>query len=454
MRSLRRTLAVRFALTMLAALAVVGGWIYLGLEHDLLAQLDRALRGSALGVTPTSAGPASRERFLSDGAHVIVLRDSAGRVVALNTPLGADLPLDPDGFQRARHGEAAFATHRGAGVPVRSMYAPLAPGAGGGAVVVQVAASLGPVQLASRTMLWRLLATVLVGAGVTMIGAGWLAKSSVAPVAEIAAQARAISGGETGERITLHADVVEFSDLTGVLNQMLARLDRANAWPRQIIRDLGHDLRTPITVMRAETEVALLSQRTPEGYRRVLETLLEELDRVTLIADALVLLGRLESGQLTLDLEAVDAGLLVREAVARREQHHERHVISASASGGPVVHADRRLLASALDQLLDNAVRYTPPGSRIEASAAAIGAIAELVVEDDGPGVAPEVVPHLFERFFRADAARGRAAGPGLGLTVVRAVVERHGGTVQAEPGAAGGLRVRIRLPQHHPAAR
>ena len=461
MTSLRRTLAVRFSLTMLIALAAVGCWIYFGMQRTLEEQFDRSLQRigqqqstviTALGA-PTPAGTASPQQLLAEGERLVVLRDSTGRVLSLNTRLEADLPLDRKGFLRARGGETAFATGRWRGTAVRSGFFPVRLGDTISSAVLQVAGSAGPLESLERSMRLRLLATALLGGLVTMVGAGWLAGASVAPVAEIAAQARAISGGAPSQRMTVHAGVAEFSELTSVLNEMLARLDRARAWPRQIIRDLGHDLRTPITVIRAEAEVSLSSERTSARYQQALANILEEVDRLTLISDALVLLGRLESGGLVPALEDVDAGALLQEAVAQVKRHQAPHVISATANGHPLVQADRQLLASALDQLLDNAVRYTPPGSRIAASASAVGDGVELVVEDNGPGVPPEVLPHLFERFYRADAARGRAAGPGLGLTVVGAIVELHGGTVKAEPAAAGGLCIRIRLPLHQSAA-
>jgi signal transduction histidine kinase len=113
-----------------------------------------------------------------------------------------------------------------------------------------------------------------------------------------------------------------------------------------------------------------------------------------------------------------------------------------------VVQGDARLLSLALDQLFDNAKRHTPPGTVIEASAGATNGTIELAIEDNGPGVAEDVLPHLFEPFFRTDPARGRESGPGLGLALVARIVELHGGAARATRGAAGGLRVRIDLPR------
>jgi signal transduction histidine kinase len=291
--------------------------------------------------------------------------------------------------------------------------------------------------------------TVVLVTLATAIGAGWLAGSAVAPVHQITAQARAITGEVAGQRITAHANVSEFHGLTEVLNAMVARMERASQWHRRIIRDLGHDLRTPITAMRAGVEVALWSERSPDDYRRILASTLEEIDRLSLICDALVLLGRLQAGEVTLDLAEIDARVLAREAVAGAQEAVGAHPVSLVQPAEPVlIRADVRLMRMVLDQLLDNARRYTPPGSRIEIAVQADEGEAVITVEDDGPGVADDVLPHLFEPFYRSDTARAREGGPGLGLTVTVSIVTLHQGTVVARRGSEGGLRVTVTLPR------
>jgi two-component system, OmpR family, sensor kinase len=295
----------------------------------------------------------------------------------------------------------------------------------------------------------RLLATVFLGTLATAVGAWWLARSAVTPVHEITAQARAIQGDAVGQRITAHAEVTEFQGLVQVLNKMVGRLERSSEWHRRIIRDLGHDLRTPVTAMRAGVEFALWRDRTPEEYRRILADTLEEIDRLGLISDALVLLGRLESGEVALARVEQDARVLARTAVARAQEGGGAHRIHLVQTAEPVlISADARLMAMVLEQLLDNAKRYTPPGSRVEVTVETEGSNALLSVDDDGPGVADEVLPHLFERFYRSDAARKRGGGPGLGLTATAAIVSLHGGKATAERRPSGGLRIRVSLPR------
>jgi two-component system OmpR family sensor kinase len=455
---LRRTLTLRFSGTMFVALSAIALWAYLGVRHTLHEQLDRSLRSAvrllademvAFGAPSRHKSPSDPEQFARELNRLIVVRDSTGGIVAANTALARRLPLDTVSLTRARRGDTTFVTSPWLDGHARAVYMPGPPTLADQGLVLQVGASLQPLHDATRTVLYRMIGTVLLGTLATLIGASWLARSAVAPVNEIASHAAAVTGSAAGERITVHADVTEFTHLISVLNGMLARLERANHRHRRVIRDLGHDLRTPITAMRAGVEVALRIERTPDEYRRVLASALEDIDRLILISDALVLLGRLESGELTPNTAPIDAWLVAGQAVGRAQQRAgARRFMLAESESEVLVCADPRLLSTVLDQLLDNAMRYTPPGATVEVSAAVIREEVELVVEDDGPGVPEDLRPHLFERFYRTDAARGGNGGPGLGLTLAAAIVELHQGTILAEQGRSGGLRIRIRLPR------
>jgi signal transduction histidine kinase len=437
-------------------------WGYLGVRKTLMQQLDRSLMSSALLQAENLAAhgnlavhqSAPLSRFIEDINRFVAIRDSAGRILTSNTALAHDLPLEMMAFHESREGRRALSTQRWHGRGFRSIYLPVLGMRQTQAAVVQVGASLIPLEASLNTVLLQMAGTVLLITLATAIGAGWLAGSAVAPMHQITAQARAITGEVAGQRITAHAHVSEFHGLTEVLNAMLARLERASQWHRRIIRDLGHDLRTPVTAMRAGVEVALWSERSPDDYRRILASTLEEIDRLSLICDALVLLGRLQAGEVTLNLAEIDARVLAREAVARAQEGVGAHPISLVQPAEPVlIRADVRLMRMVLDQVLDNARRYTPAGSRVEVTVGAEGPEATLMIEDNGPGVADEVLPHLFEPFYRSDTARAREGGPGLGLTATASIVALHGGAVVATRGSEGGLRVTVTLPTQCAAA-
>jgi signal transduction histidine kinase len=455
--SLQRTLAVRFSLTVFAGLLGLALWGYLGVRDTLMEQLDRSLQSSARlqldnlaahGSLAAQTG-AALNHFIENVNRFVAIRDSAGRILTSNTDLARDLPLEPIAFQKSRASGRALVTQPWHGHGLRSIYLPAPRMGPTEAAVVQVSASLGPLEARLSTVFLQMLGTVLVVTLATAIGAGWLAASAVAPVHQITAQARAIRGEVAGQRITAHADVSEFHGLIEVLNAMVARLERASQWHRRIIRDLGHDLRTPVTAMRAGVEVALWTERSPDDYRRILASTLEEIDRLSLICDALVLLGRLQAGEVKLDFAEMDARKLAREALAGAQEAVGAHSVRLVESPEPVpISADARLMRMVLDQLLDNARRYTPPGSHIAITVHADEKEAVITVEDNGPGLADEVLPHLFEPFYRHDTARAREGGPGLGLTATASIVALHGGTVVARRGSLGGLGVTVTLPR------
>jgi signal transduction histidine kinase len=456
--SLRRTLAVRFSLTMAVALLGIALWAYLGMKRTLGQQLEQSIASTfELQLfdladhhhITTSPIPADLAGFIRQINRFVLVRDSSGRIVQVNAEPARSIAPDSASFQRALAGERVMRTQRWNGGSVRVLAGPVAPGSPPDAAVLEVAASLAPLEETSRWVLSRMLATALLGTLATLVGAWWLARSALAPVGEIAAQTAAISGTTPGARITLHAHVEELQGLVRVLNAMLERLERAYVWHRRMIRDLGHDLRTPITTMRAGIEVSLAARRTSDQYRKILGSTLEEVDRLALIGDALSLLGRLETGELTASRQMIDLRTVAAPAVTRARERTGGHRVEFQYPPAPVTApADARLLALALDQLLDNAMRHTPPDTPIELVLDRSDGRALLVVEDGGPGVPDEVLPHLFERFYRADAARGRNGGPGLGLTVVAAIAELHQGRAVAERGRETGLRVRIELPE------
>lgn len=456
MQSLRRTLSVRFAFTMFVALFVIALWAFLGARRLLRAELDRGLaavahtessvlaRGYPLPPLPSESDPTT---FQAISLYAIA-RDSSGHVVSVNTPVALQLPYDSAALTDARRDTVTWSTLRWRGDQVRSVYLAVDHDFPGDPRVIQVAASLAPLEGAARTMFLLMLGTVALGTVAATLGAGWLSRSATAPVAEIAGQAAAVAPGTVGQRITAHAGIEEFNQLVNVLNGMIERLDRGLLAQRRIIADVGHDLRTPITAMQGEIEVALRHPRSPEQYQDRLHSLLEEVGHLRTISDALLLLARIEAGELAPQRTTVDLSDVAASAVKRVQQRVFDHTVEycPPTTGSTWVDADRNMVGLVLDHLLDNAVRHTPPDTRVQLVVSSEPNAVRVVIEDQGPGVPADALPHLFERFYRADTARGRG-GAGLGLTVAAAIVAAHGATIDAALREGGGLRVTVRLP-------
>jgi heavy metal sensor kinase len=457
MRSLRRTLAVRFCITVFFALLLIALWAYLGAQRLLRSELDRGLAAAydleadvlAAGYeTPRHTGPTDLDAFVASVNRFVVVRDLDGAILATNTALAVDFPLDIESLEEARRGGRGWTTQRWKGTRIRSVYTLLGHGDTTN-TIIQVSASLDPLRAANREILFLMLGTVLLGTVATTIGASWISGSTVQPVLEIAEQAQGIQARTVGQRITAHGDVAEFQGLVRVLNQMLERLDQVFASQRRMIADAGHDLRTPLTAMQGEIEIALRGERSSHEYQMVLKSVLEEVQRLESISESLVLLARVEGGALVPHRVSTDITSLLEGSVQRAQSYADGRTIRLTAppTGRPMADVDERMLTVVVDHLLDNTVRHTPPGTAVDVGVRESGQRVTITVEDDGPGIPHDRLPHLFERFYRNDAARTRTAGAGLGLSIASAIVEAHEGTIHATAGDRGGLKISIHLP-------
>jgi signal transduction histidine kinase len=460
MYALRRTVAVRFSLTIFVALLLIALWAYHGTRRILREALDRNLAASAqleaavlasrlpIAIHP---GSADVDRFIQRVNRFVAIRDENGDIIESNTGLAAELPLARDAFEHALTGDTVWATQEWARGTLRSYYAPTPAGSRSQHVVTQVAASLRPLQASTREVLFLMLGTVLLGTVATAIGAGWLATTTVRPVLEITEQAQSIQPG-AGQRITAHADVEEFAGLIEVLNTVFGRLERAFEAQRRMIADAGHDLRTPLTAMRGELEIALRGDRRSEEYRAILGSVLEEVDHLTSISESLTLLARLEAGELTLSRMESDVGTIMERAVQKARTRGAGRTVDFERSPQETsAFVDPAMLNVAVDQLLDNSIEHTPPGTRVRAAVTASLRTVTISIDDSGPGMPPERLSRLFEHFYRSDVARARTGAAGLGLTITAAIVHAHGGRIHADQSPLGGLRITLDIPRFVP---
>ena len=303
-----------------------------------------------------------------------------------------------------------------------------------------------------RDLLLALGAVVLAGTAATLMGAWHFTSSAVRPVAEITAQATRIEAGTLDQRIAAHAEIEEYEGLVGVLNRMLERLEQGFAAQRRLTANVSHELRTPLTALRGEIEVALRSPRTQSQYEQVLRSSLEEIDRMSELSADLLFITRADARLVTPRLVTTDVSSLIDDRLeSLRPRLKERGLALSCAfpSSAPVL-VDPELISRILDQLLDNAIRYTPSGGAVTVQLYRLPAGAlRLSVENTGPGIDAESLPHLFEPFYRTDAARTRSpeGGTGLGLTLVAAIARLHGGEARVSSVPGQTTRFEVDLP-------
>jgi len=323
---------------------------------------------------------------------------------------------------------------------------------GVGLVVAAAAAyavALGPAAGMHRELLLVLAAVVVVGTGATLVGAWWLAGSAVRPVYEITEQATRIEAGTLGQRIVAHADTDEYRGLVAVLNRMLERIDAAFKNQRRLTADVSHELRSPLTVLRGEIEVALRAERSTREYQRVLRSGLEEIDRLTAMSEDLLLITRAAAGLLGARLVPTDVNALIgHELEGMRGRIEEKALILRTDfdPGLGSVALDPALTRRLIEELLDNAVKFAPHGGNVVVATTAAGGGLGLTIENSGLPLAEDELAHLFEPFYRADQARTRGTGTGLGLAIAAAVTSLHGGAIRAVNGPSGGVRLECEL--------
>jgi two-component system OmpR family sensor kinase len=463
MTSFRASLALRIGVGTLLVFIAMGTVSVLALRSILSEQLDGTLLHLAeveaqAGAATTGSDFEFHEGVLlgsSEGPATELTRyaqlwTSEGQPLVRSRNLSTHLELPENALSRAKADQVGWATHDWRGQSIRSVVYPLAlVGAAHGVHLLQVAAPTAPIKQTLSRFAW-LVAGLTVVAGGAAYYMGWrIAGLALRPTREITQQTEAIEAGTLSDRITAHADVEEFRRLVTVFNSMLDRLDDAFKVQRQFTADAGHELRAPLTVLRGDLDVTLKRDRTAAEYRETLERCREEVLRLSRLAEDLLVLARTDAGVLLEHRTEVDLRSLAEHAIERYRPLAAQRGITLEAVGEEaVVFADPRVLGRVIGNLIDNAVKFSPNGGtvRVEISS---DDVVRLVVRDDGQGIAPEHVGHLFCRFFRADPARPRAEGTGLGLAIAQAGAQAHRGNVEFV-GNSPGATFALVLPAGH----
>ena len=279
---------------------------------------------------------------------------------------------------------------------------------------------------------------------------GWIAvRRELAPLRTIRQRAAEITASHLDHRLAAESVPVEFGDLVQTLNAMLARLEESFRRLSDFSADLAHELRTPVTNMRTQTQVILSRPRTAEGYREVLYSNAEEFERLSLMISDMLFLAKSDHGLVSPFKESVDLAAEVRDLFTFFEALADGNNVSLSTEGEGHVLGDRMLIRRAISNVLSNAIRHTPDQGNIRVliDPAKVSDELLLSIENTGQPIPSVHIPRLFDRFYRADASRDKASeGTGLGLAITKSIVELHGGTIGVHSGN-GSTCFEIRLP-------
>ena len=376
-----------------------------------------------------------------------------GRIIAESPRMSAR--LGPNAFPAPVALDAApeqgVSLRSARGEPVRALSAR--------AQIGSDAQDVGVVQVALDTELARellaqyrrtLLMVLSVGLGACAVTGYWLVRRSLKPLRKIAATAQRVRSTSLDERIDVAGLPAELSALASRFNAMLERLEDSFGRLSRFSADIAHELRTPVNNMRIEVEVALGKARSVDEYRETLGSCLEECGRLSRIIDSLLFIARAEDPRTQINREPVDVSRELERVRDFYELPASEGGVELTVACPPETRAalDRTLFQRAVSNLVANAIRHTPRGGRVSVTAARENGQLLVDVSDTGTGIAPEDLPNVFDRFYRADLARSAGAGNlGLGLAIVKSIVTLHGGSVSAQSKVNLGTRMSIRLP-------
>ncbi len=449
--SIRLRLAAVFAVGFSVLLAL-GGWLFVtALSSSLMNSVDAQLASQVAQAGQYLRSPRSATSAPAVSGNppefTVQIIDRAGRVRAGSEEAGRRPIISPAEVRAARRGRV-LVTRRLDDERERILAQPLPTRPGWVAVA---GASLE----STDSTISRVTTELAIGGSVFVIvaalGAYGLATAALRPVERLRREVAAIAERGAPSTVDVPSTHDEIATLAETMNDLLVQLQHALQRERNLVADTSHELRTPFAVLRAELELASRPGRSRAELAEAVANAAEETARLSRLADDLLLLSRSDQGQFPLRPEPTDLGPLLSSSIERASGRAGPADVACHVhvpEGGLVASVDPDRMSQALDNLVDNALRFAPTGSELVLSARAGGTDLIVEVTDDGPGFAAEFLPHAFERFRRPDASRSRGdGGAGLGLAIVRAIALAHGGTAVADNRPEGGARVRLTLP-------
>jgi two-component system, OmpR family, sensor kinase len=442
-------LMANWALSRAVLSQVIDGAILALAETEAAAMVDKPHPPTHIHeMAPGTAAPslARLDKFVQ-----IVRMD--GQAIARSVTLGnARLPTKPDLLARLQGGETVFETVDYFGEePVRMVSLPVE--VAGTRYAVQVAMSLDDayaVLRSARRLFTGMAVSILVGVGLTGLV---LTRRALRPIDRIVNRAREIGEGSLGERLPRPVQQDEIGRLVDTLNEMLGRIEESFEVQRRFTADAAHELQSPLSRLRTELEVTLRRHRENTEYEDTLRSCLDKVERLCVLTRELLTLARLdaEQGRATVS-STVLLGPLLQGVIRRLASEAERRRVTIAVRPSTTLSVSVRCAEGLADlvftNVLDNAVKFSPPGGQVVVDAAAEGPEVVVAVSDAGPGIPADEIPRVFERFYRGRVARAKdSRGFGLGLAISRTVVENHGGKMSVESVAGRGATFRIRFP-------
>jgi two-component system, OmpR family, sensor kinase len=460
-------LPIRWRLTILyggilsLVLVTFSAGVYIYFERSLQRSIDGKLKSVADVISTSMTTRQSQigdiEQYLASvfgrrpRGKLIQIMDSTGKVKAGSNDTEADnFQTSFNTMERAAVGEVVYETIENAKPRIRVVTLPVTDkDKPKSTSFVQVGTSLEEYDESMRKLLFILGFGILSAVAFTIAVGYYMAKKALKPVDKIRKAAVKISFRNLDEYIDIGSRKDELGKLAETFNDMISRLRDAFQRINQFSTDVSHELKTPLTILKGGTEVALRKERDPSEYRSLLGSHLEEIDRMSNIIDDLLLLSKADTGKMQLNLAEVALRDLIVEVYMDMQIFAEKKNIELALGdvADAKIKGDELKLRRMLWNIVDNGIKYTQPGGRVEVSSFRDGAFARIDVRDTGVGIAEEDLKYVFDRFYRADRARTRENGTGLGLSISKWIAEAHKGEIGVESIQSSGSLFSIRLP-------
>ncbi|NOS81277.1 MAG: HAMP domain-containing protein [Nitrospira sp.] len=387
---------------------------------------------------------------LHEATHSLRVFSPDGRLIWRGPNAVAQAPIPNHVLDQVRLRNTVFETvDTSDGKPVRHVFLAI-PRQGPVRYVLQAETSL----LLYRETRKGLVILLTLGSGtillVAWVGSGWLAKKVLTPIEALSTGAETMSEADLGQRLTLDSPYPEFRRFTQAFNSVMDRFQRSGETQQRFCDIAAHEMKTPLTILQGNLDVALMKARTTEEYREALINNLEQVGRLIALTRSLLTLANFTSGKPPVHLVPLALEPMIQDLMDELTllADDRRITLSFESHAVPPVLGDAQWLKQALINLLDNALHYTPSGGAVTIRLQAVGDGVAVAVEDTGHGIEPEHLPHLFERFYRTDWARAKdAGGTGLGLPIVKEIVEAHGGSISVTSQVDKGSTFTLRLP-------
>ncbi len=435
--------------------------VYIYFKNSLQKSIDTKIKSiaevlaSSMTETHNQSLFGNFERYLENAlgkkpkGKFIQIIDASGKIGARLNDLEAEaVPVSFVTLEKALKGEIVYETIETARPRLRMITMPILENKKI-ISIVQVGSSLEEFEDTMKRLLIIMIISIITSISVTIVVGYFMAKKTMKPVDQIRRAAVNISSNNLDERIDIKGRKDELGRLAETFNAMISRLKDSFQRINQFSIDVSHELKTPLTILKGETELALRKERTNEEYKRSMQSNLEEIDRMSRIIDDLLLLSKTETKDIGMNLEKVDLRDLLADVCMNMKLFGENKGVEIVVKELEDIRlvGDELKLRRMITNVVENAIKYGHRGGHVIVSSYKQNGFACVNVEDDGPGISPGDIKYIFDRFYRADRSRKRASGSGLGLSISKWIAEAHKGSIDVQSRPAAGSVFTIKLP-------